>query len=95
MASKVYDRLRRMADEEFISTTEAAKQLGVTRQRILQLIEDGRLDAKKFASVYIIRRASLSNVEGRKPGRPPKAIGEGSKAGKIGVDKKRKSSIKR
>ena len=61
-----------MADEEFISTTEAAELLGITRQRVLQLIEDGRLDAKKFASVYMIRRASLVNVEDRKPGRPPK-----------------------
>jgi excisionase family DNA binding protein len=94
VAGKVYDRLRRMVEEEFISTTEAAKQLGITRQRVLQLIEDGRLDAKKFANVYIIRRASLSNVEGRKPGRPPKAIAEVSKAGRTGVDKK-KSSVKR
>ena len=85
-----------MADEEFISTTEAARQLGITRQRVLQLIEDGRLDARKFANVYMIRRASLSNVEGRKPGRPPKAIAESSNAEKRGVDnKKRKSSVKR
>lgn len=61
-----------MADEEYISTTEAAEQLGITRQRVLQLIEGGRLDATKFASVYMIRRASLANVEDRKPGRPPK-----------------------
>lgn len=61
-----------MAEDEFISTTEAAEQLGITRQRVLQLIEGGRLDAKKFASVYMIRRASLANVEDRKPGRPPK-----------------------
>jgi excisionase family DNA binding protein len=72
-----------MADEEYISTTEAAEQLGITRQRVLQLIEGGRLDATKFASVYMIRRASLANVEDRKPGRPPKAKGEsGSKASK-------------
>lgn len=72
-----------MADEEYISTTEAAEQLGITRQRVLQLIEGGRLDAKKFASVYMIHRASLANVEDRKPGRPPKAKeakeGKGSK----------------
>lgn len=59
-----------MADEEYISTTEAAEQLKITRQRVLQLIEDGRLDAKKFANVYMIRRTSLVNVEDRKPGRP-------------------------
>lgn len=72
-----------MADEEYISTTEAAQRLGITRQRVLQLIEGGRLDAKKFASVYLIRRASLTNVEDRKPGRPPKAGAEtGPKASK-------------
>jgi len=95
MAGKVYDRLRRMADDEFISTTEAAAQLGITRQRVLQLIEDGRLDAKKFASVYMIRLASLANVGDRKPGRPPKIKAGALKAGKSGGDKKRtKSSTK-
>ena len=76
-----------MANEEYISTTEAAEQLGITRQRVLQLIEGGRLDAKKFASVYMIHRASLANVEDRKPGRPPKAKVEASKAGKKGGKK--------
>ena len=79
-----------MAAEEYISTTEAAEQLGITRQRVLQLIEDGRLDATKFASVYMIRRASLANVEDRKPGRPPKAKKDSaSKAGKKTGGKKR------
>lgn len=76
-----------MADEEYISTTDAAEKLGITRQRVLQLIDDGRLDAKKFAGVYMIRRASLANVEDRKPGRPPKAKIETSKAGKKGGGK--------
>jgi excisionase family DNA binding protein len=85
-----------MADEEFISTTEAAKQLGITRQRVLQLIEGGRLDAKKFANVYMINLASLSNVEGRKPGRPPKTVAEVSKGRKSAVGTKgRRSSVKR
>jgi excisionase family DNA binding protein len=70
--TRFYGRLRRMADEEYISTTEAAEQLGITRQRVLQLIEGGRLDAKKFATVYMIRRTSLANVVDRKPGRPSK-----------------------
>lgn len=73
-----------MTDEEYISTNEAAEQLGISRQRILQLIDDGRLDAKKFANVYMIRRASLTNVEDRKPGRPPKAKTEASKVVKKG-----------
>ena len=57
----------------FLSTSEAAEELGVTRQRVLQLIESGRLRATKFANVYMIRKADLAAVEERVPGRPPKA----------------------
>jgi len=62
-----------MSTEGFISTNEAAGVLGITRQRVLQLITSGRLPAEKFANVYMIRRADLQQVEGRTPGRPPKA----------------------
>lgn len=62
------------ADDSFISTTEAAEELGITRQRVLQLIEQGRLQATKFANVYMIRRADLGAVSDRKPGRPPKEV---------------------
>ncbi len=58
--------------EEFISTTDAADHLGITRQRVLQLIEAGRLPAKLFANVYMIRKADLRLIEDRTPGRPPK-----------------------
>jgi excisionase family DNA binding protein len=89
MIDKVYGRLYRMADDEFISTTEAAARLGVTRQRVLQLIENGRLDAKKFANVYMIRLASLENIGDRKPGRPPQAKTGASKAEKKAGNRKR------
>lgn len=59
--------------EEYITTNEAADVLGVTRQRVLQLIQGKRLKAEKFASVYMIRRADLSNIEAKPMGRPPKA----------------------
>jgi excisionase family DNA binding protein len=59
--------------DECISTAEAADALGITRQRVLQLIAAGRLKAKKFASVYMIRRIDLSAVEDRPHGRPPKS----------------------
>ena len=62
--------------EDYISTNDAADALGVTRQRVLQLIQDGRLKAEKFADVYMIRRADLSNIEGKTMGRPPKAKAE-------------------
>lgn len=57
----------------YISTNEAAERLGITRQRVLQLIEAGRLPASKFANVYMIRAVDLKQVEDRPQGRPPGA----------------------
>ena len=62
--------MRRMDD--LISTTEAADRLGITRQRVLQLIKAGRLPAVRFANLYMIRADDLEKVEDRTPGRPPK-----------------------
>ncbi len=62
-----------MSNEGYISTTDAAAKLGITRQRVLQLIEKGRLPASLFANVYMIREADLKLIETRTPGRPPKS----------------------
>lgn len=72
---------------DYITTNEAASELGVTRQRVLQLIQDGRLKAEKFANVYMIPRGALSNIEEKPMGRPPKTasangISSGKKRGK-------------
>jgi excisionase family DNA binding protein len=63
-----------MSAEGYISTTDAAARLGITRQRVLQLIEGGRLPASLFANVYMIREADLKLIETRTPGRPPKSL---------------------
>ncbi|MFY9619452.1 MAG: helix-turn-helix domain-containing protein [Pyrinomonadaceae bacterium] len=60
------------ANHDYISTPEAAKILGVSRQRVLQLIHQKRLKATKVASVYLIKKSDLTNIEARKPGRPLK-----------------------
>lgn len=60
-----------MRPDNYITTNEAAGELGVTRQRVLQLIQDGRLKAEKFASVYMIPRTALSNIKEKPMGRPP------------------------
>jgi excisionase family DNA binding protein len=62
-----------MSREDYISTNDAAGVLGVTRQRVLQLIQDGRLKAEKFANVYMIRRGDLNHIEEKPMGRPPKS----------------------
>jgi excisionase family DNA binding protein len=66
---------------DFITTNEAAGELGVSRQRVLQLIQDGRIKAEKFANVYMIRRRDLSNIEEKPMGRPPKAKAEAATNG--------------
>ncbi len=68
--------MRDMSAEGYISTTDAADRLGITRQRVLQLIEAGRLPASLFANVYMIRESDLKLVKDRIPGRPPKPKAE-------------------
>jgi excisionase family DNA binding protein len=74
-----------MGPENYITTNEAADVLGVTRQRVLQLIQDGRLKAEKFANVYMIRRGDLDHIEEKPMGRPPKTAKE--KVAKKGAKK--------
>lgn len=77
-----------MSAEGYISTTDAAEKLGITRQRVLQLIESGRLPASLFANVYMIREADLTLVADRPVGRPksspaaPVKATNGTSAGK-------------
>ncbi len=63
-----------MNRDEYLSPNDAAQRLGITRQRVLQLIKGERLRAEKFANVYMIRRSDLAAVQDRPLGRPPKAL---------------------
>jgi len=56
-----------------ITTTEAGKKLGVTRERIWQLIRNGELKATRFGRVWMIDTKDLKAVERRPIGRPPVA----------------------
>jgi excisionase family DNA binding protein len=58
-------------EDTHVSTSEAAEILGISRQRVLQLIQQGSLKATKLASVYLIKKSDLSAMKERKPGRPP------------------------
>ena len=71
-----------MVSERMLTTSEVAERLGVSLRRVRQLIEEGRLPSQQFGRDHLIKESDLKLVEDRKPGRPPKAKAEGSKAGK-------------
>jgi excisionase family DNA binding protein len=58
----------------YLTTTEVAKLLGVTRRRVTAMITSGRLPAKIMGTgerpVYLVAKADLASVKNRKPGRP-------------------------
>jgi len=55
-----------------LSTTQAATRLHVTPRRVLVLIAEGRLKARKQGRDWVIRPKALRAVRVRKPGRPRK-----------------------
>jgi excisionase family DNA binding protein len=63
--------------ENYITTSEAAARLGITRQRIGQLVKAGRLPATSYGggNLLLIRPADLAPLMHRKNGRP-KTVGK-------------------
>ncbi len=59
--------------DKLLSTAEVAAHLGVTRQRVLELITGERLPAMKVGRAYVVRSGDLSLLSLGKAGRPPKA----------------------
>ncbi len=57
---------------KLLSVIEAAEKLGVSRWRVNQFINEGRLPAKKVGRSYIILESDLELIENRQTGRPPK-----------------------
>ena len=58
---------------KIITTTEAAKRLGVTPTRVRALIEAKRLKAFKYGREWLSDPKDLDAVKVRKVGRPKKA----------------------
>ena len=50
--------------ENTISTTEAAKILGISREAVLKRIKKGRLKAKKVGRNYAIDRNEIADISG-------------------------------
>lgn len=53
-----------------LTTKQASEILGVSRRRVIALIEQGKLKARKFSNVYMIAPKDLEAVRERKNGRP-------------------------
>lgn len=53
-----------------LTTKQASEILGVSRRRVIALIEQGKLKARKFSNVYMIAPKDLEAVRKRKNGRP-------------------------
>jgi excisionase family DNA binding protein len=52
------------------TTAEAAAILGVSRRRVRQLIEHGRLKARRFGRDWLIDDAAITAYRPRPEGRP-------------------------
>ena len=65
---------------ERLTTKQASEILGISQRRVIALIEQGKLKADKFASVYTIAQRDLEAVRNRKNGRPPKTENDGAES---------------
>jgi excisionase family DNA binding protein len=55
---------------DLIGTSEAAEMLGVSQNRIRQLIASGQLPAERVGRSFVIRRPNLDAFAALPPGRP-------------------------
>ncbi len=60
--------------EKMLTTPEAAQVLGVSAERVRQLIKAGRLPSQQFGRDHVINENDLALVSDRKPGRPKKPV---------------------
>lgn len=60
--------------EQLLSVTQAAKEIGVNRARVLVFIEEKRLRARKAGNQYVLKASDVRGFKAvaRDPGRPKK-----------------------
>jgi excisionase family DNA binding protein len=80
-------RTMKAEDDKLLSTAEVASQLGVTRQRVLELIGEDRLSAIKVGRAFVVRATDVAKLELRSVGRPPKPKANGAGTSKKGGKK--------
>lgn len=66
------------SEHAMISTAEAAERLSISRSRVLELIKNGQLDAKKVSGVWLVDETSVearARSVSKKGGRPRRGTG--------------------
>lgn len=59
-------------NEKLLTTVEAAERLVISKRRVIKLIEDKRLTATRYGTIFLIKESDLAAVMVRKNGRPKK-----------------------
>lgn len=59
--------------KDLITTSEAAKYVGVSQRTIYNMVSDGRLAAMNFGRFHLINKQDLIGLKPAKRGRKPKA----------------------
>ncbi len=57
-------------NSEIFSVTETAKLLGITRQRVHDLIKNGQIVARKLGRYYYIEATEIKKYENQPTGKP-------------------------
>lgn len=63
------DNISRMPPD-FVSVSQAAEMLGVSRQRVLAIIASGLLPAQRLGHAWMIKRRDVAKMPRRNRGRP-------------------------
>ena len=66
-----------MAKNKLLSLTEVAEMLNLSRQRVHQLFEEGRIEAQWVGLMLVFAESDVKEFKKAKrpPGRPPKKDG--------------------
>lgn len=59
-----------MKQKTVVTTSEAAKIMGVSRRRVIAYIESGQLPAERFGLAYTIQLTDIKRLKRRPAGRP-------------------------
>lgn len=57
-------------NDELLTTLEAAERIGVSRARVLQLIAEGQLPARRLGSQWVVRAQDVDAFERQPVGYP-------------------------